>query len=65
MLHRLAAHGAYSSCSCHCLLPARRYQTAQPGNKIGLEMDDGGARPGDIFDVDGTDDDAEARARPG
>ncbi|KAL4448202.1 hypothetical protein ABPG75_005421 [Micractinium tetrahymenae] len=35
------------------------YQTAQPGNKIGLEMDDGGARPGDIFDVDGTDDDAE------
>lgn len=35
------------------------YQTAQPGNKIGLEMDDGGPRPGDIFDVDGTDDDAE------
>lgn len=27
-------------------------------------MDDGGPRPGDIFDVDGTDDDAEVRARP-
>lgn len=45
-------------------LPFCRYQTAQPGNKIGLEMDDGGSRPGDIFDVDGTDDDAEARMHP-
>ena len=63
-----------------CLVPGRRVytpswpkwpkkvwlQTAQPGNKIGLEMDDGSPRPGkDRFDVDGTDDDSEVGGRAG
>jgi hypothetical protein len=63
-----------------CLVPGRRFytpswpkwpkkvwlQTAQPGNKIGLEMDDGSPRPGkDRFDVDGTDDDSEVGGRVG
>ncbi|PSC67768.1 beta-Ig-H3 fasciclin [Micractinium conductrix] len=40
------------------------YKTLHPKNKIGIEMDDGGPRTSDSYDVDGNDDDAELIPKP-